>query len=126
MLVTRYLSITAAAEFLLIFNVTTVAAVCFRWGLDDLIVRRVATCAPPEAPSVISYLMRLAHRRVAIWAVLSALATVAFGFTRLTDITSINVPELATAVVISGLIALTACAGRVQRKDGRTHADQAQ
>ena len=121
MLVTRYLSITAAAEFLLIFNVTTVAAVCFRWGLDDLIVRRVATCAPPEAPSVISYLMRLAHRRVAIWAVLSALATVAFGFTRLTDITSINVPELATAVVISGLIALTACAGRVQQGRGRTN-----
>lgn len=121
MSVTRYLNISAAAEFLLIFNVTTVAAVCFRWGLDDLIVRRVATCDAPKAPSEISYLMKLAHRRVVIWAVLSALAIAAFGLTRLTHTTGVNVRELATAVIISALIALTACAGRVQQGLGRTN-----
>ncbi len=121
LLVARYLEATAAAAFLLLFNVTTVAALCFRWGLDDLIVRRMAAEASAKAAGVSSYLMRLAHRRVALWMFFAAAATVACGLARLQIVNDIGVPELLTAVAISGLIALTASAGRVHQGRGRTN-----
>lgn len=119
--VTRYLDTSAAAAFLLIFNVTTVAAVWFRWGFDDLIVRRVAADTAVKTPRLVPYLMRLAHHRVAIWAALGAAVAVVLGIARPEIAGGISVAELLVAVVISGLLALTACAGRVHQGQHRTN-----
>jgi O-antigen/teichoic acid export membrane protein len=117
--VTRYLETSAAARFLLVFNLTTVAALCFRWGLDYLIARSVATASAENASDLIRRLMQLAHRRVVIWMVLSAAFAAVFGLVRSHGSTRLTVWELLIAVVISGLAALTACAGQVQRGLGR-------
>ena len=117
--VTRYLETSAAARFLLVFNLTTVAALCFRWGLDNLIARSVATASDADASDLIRRLMLLAHRRVWIWMVLSATFTAVFGLVPGQSTTRLTVWELLIAVGISGLAALTACAGQVQRGLGR-------
>jgi hypothetical protein len=121
LLVTRYLPTSDAAAFLLLFNLTTVATVCFRWGLDDVILRREAANTAAKAPAISHFLMWLAHRRVMIWMTLGAAATAAFGLARPQGFSGLNSAELFTAVAISGLVALTASAGRVHQGQGRTN-----
>lgn len=121
LLVVRYLDADAAASFLLVFNVTTVAAVCFRWGLDDVIVRRVAAELNSEAPHrSISYLMKLAHRRVAIWTAVATASLAILALVKVLPPSGGSAQELFNAVGISALIALTACGGRVHQGQSRT------
>jgi uncharacterized membrane protein YhaH (DUF805 family) len=122
LLVVRYLAADAAASFLLVFNVTTVAAICFRWGLDDVIVRRVAAELHSETSRrSVSYLMKLAHRRVAIWTVVAGVGVAIIAVTKAAPPASeANAQELFNAVAISALIALTSCAGRVHQGQART------
>jgi O-antigen/teichoic acid export membrane protein len=117
--VTRHLETSDAARFLLIFNITTVAAVCFRWGLDALIVRIVATLPAAEAGDPIRRLMRIAHRRVGIWMVVSAAVAAGIALAPNSSALLLTPRELVIAVVVSALLALTACAGQVQRGLGR-------
>lgn len=122
LLVVRYLDAAAAASFLLVFNVTTVAAVCFRWGLDDVIVRRVAAELRSESPRrSVSYLMKLSHRRVAIWTVIAGVCAAVIWATKALPAAEASGEELFNAVAISALIALTSCAGRVHQGQRHTN-----
>lgn len=116
--VIRYMDNYSAATFLLIFTVTYLFAVCFRWGLDDVIIRRVA--ADPSA-GMVAYLMRLAHRRVAIWMMFTGAATAAIKVAGVEQLAGIEITEVFWIIFTAGLIALTACAGRVHQGMSRTN-----
>lgn len=120
LLASRYMTVTQAAAFLLLFNVTTVGAVCFRWGLDDVIVRRIASSSDPAArESAAGRLMLLAHRRVAIFGLAAAAIAVIAGAAGLDS--GLRPAELAVALVVALTVALTACAGRITQGKGQTN-----
>ncbi|WP_299004350.1 hypothetical protein [uncultured Caulobacter sp.] len=122
LMVARYLDTGAAAKFFLLFNISTIASICFRWGLDEVIIRRVASSSREERSIVSNMLLGLAHRRVGLW--------MAFG---LVCALSVNVPvvrsfvprlstaDLLVVSVASGAMALVACAARVDQGAGRTN-----
>lgn len=121
-LVARYLDPSAAAKFFLLFNITTIAAICFRWGLDDVIVRRVASQpAPAEARATSARLQTMAHRRVAIWVAASLAGAVIATLTSIYTTPRVTLLELFTAVAISALISLAACGGRAYQGIGRNN-----
>jgi O-antigen/teichoic acid export membrane protein len=121
-LVTRYLSTKEAAQFLLVFNITTVAAVCFRWGLDDIILRRVASTTDNFERELLTIrLMRLAHKRVFAWSLFAALTFSLATLFRVAEMERLGSLDLTIALCSSSLIALTACAGRVVQAKGRTN-----
>lgn len=121
-LVARHFDANDAARFYLVFNITTVASVCFRWGLDDVIVRRVAGAGSRgHGVGFAARLMRAAHHRVFMW---TAVAIAAVGLVKLLRIRGVgefDTTDLVVAVMASALIALTACAGRVIQALGRTN-----
>lgn len=119
-LVTRYLDTASAASFLLVFNMSTIAAVCFRWGLDDVIVRRVAASTVPERISTSRRLMRFAHKRVATWAAASSIATVIIYFLP-SDWNPLDRSAILFAIAISALVALASCAGRIYQGANKTN-----
>src|SRR3546814_12674790 len=65
LLVSRVLAPTEAGHFLLLFNMTTIAAACFRWGMDDVIIRGIAAADPSQLRTTAGHLMtRSEERRV--------------------------------------------------------------
>src|SRR3546814_4821050 len=98
---------------------TTIAAVCFRWGMDDVIIRGIAAADPSQLRATAGHLMTMAHRRVGRWtaaALAGALVAATFGPHIGPELTLL---DLVVVAVVSGLIALSACAGRVLQGTAR-------
>lgn len=121
-LVSRYLQTESAARFFFLFNVSTIAAVCFRWGLDEVIIRRVAKLPSDEVTPVATRLTALCHRRVILWSA-ACLLTVLVAFRLVSDtvLVSLDLINLTIALSASLFVALTACAARVVQGVGRTN-----
>lgn len=121
-LVSRYLETRDAARFFLLFNISVVAAVCYRWGLDEVIIRRVASASAYDVSNLRMHLIVLSHRRVLAWTGLSLvlslgllhpkISLVLYGFT---------FTEAVGLTFASALIALSACAARAYQGEGRTN-----
>ncbi|MNZ50218.1 hypothetical protein D3C78_680030 [compost metagenome] len=121
-LVARYLENEAAAHFFLLFNITMIAAVCFRWGLDEVVIRRVASAAPAEVPILARQLVGLSHQRVLVWAVFAVTATLALLHPVVRSaLYGLQTAETLIAMGASALIALVACAARVHQGVGQTN-----
>ena len=121
-MVSRYLPTESAARFFLLFNISTIAAVCFRWGLDEVIIRRIARLLPGEVTGTARYLIALSHRRVSLWSAMSLVVALA-AFHQIFDtvLGSIGFFDLTIALFAAAFIALTACIARVLQGSGRTN-----
>ncbi len=112
----------AAAEFFLLFNVSTIAAVCFRWGMDETIVRRVAAAGENERQPLGQKLVALSHRRVLSWTMVATIPTAALLSPPISSLLlGLKAEEVLITVATSMLIALVACAARVHQGAGRTN-----
>jgi len=122
LVVARFLGTDAAAKFFLLFNITTIAAVCFRWGMDEIIVRRVATAGTDAQVQVVaSRLLMLSHTRVTVWVVTAGLVVAIAALTPLPSTIGITWVELLAMLAVSAAIALSACGGRVYQGVGRVN-----
>ena len=121
--VARYLDTDASAKFLLLFNITTIASVCFRWGMDDVILRRVSAAADVSAArEATARLLRMAHIKVALWALAAGCAAALLAVPAIAGATQgLSWVEFAVAIVVSALIALSASGGRSYQGVGRTN-----
>ncbi|HEL4830405.1 TPA: hypothetical protein UN269_004265 [Stenotrophomonas maltophilia] len=122
-LVSRNLEAPDAALFFLLFNASVIAAVCFRWGIDEVVIRRVAA-APTESRAAVAIgLVIQAHRRVLIWVVVALslglvlLLPAAGGY-----FGGVGYLDFIVMVAASGLIACASAAARVLQGEGRTDA----
>lgn len=122
-LVSRYLVTSEAALFFILFNASVIGAVCFRWGIDEVVIRRVAAAKVEDRASIAGALVFRAHRRVLFWvgaALLLGLALLLpwvghhFG--------DMNYLDFSLMVIASGLIACAAVAARVLQGEGRADA----
>lgn len=121
-LVSRYLSTTSAAQFFLLFNISTIAAVCFRWGLDEVIIRRVAKLSSENVAPTARHLTALSHRRVTLWALtFSLLFFTLFNSSLRELLVSTDALSITLALFASTMVALTACVARVLQGSGRTN-----
>ncbi|MAK82980.1 MAG: hypothetical protein CMJ17_14070 [Phenylobacterium sp.] len=121
LVVSRYMETGAAAHFFLLFNITVVAAICFRWGLDEVIIRKVASAPTSERLALAHRLIWLAHRRVIQWTAASLTAAVLLLHPNLRALMTALMPaEIVVAAVASAMVALVACIGRVYQGLGRT------
>ena len=121
-LVSRYLETRDAARFFLLFNISVIAAVCYRWGLDEVIIRRVASASASDVSTLRIRLIVLSHRRVLTWTGFSLILSLGllqpkislmlYGFT---------FTEALGLTLASALIALSACAARAYQGEGRTN-----
>jgi O-antigen/teichoic acid export membrane protein len=122
LVVVRFFAPVESARFLLVLSITTIAAVCFRWGLDDVIVRRAAALGDREDQRLAAgRLLALSHRRVGWWALVGL--TVAVAAVLLTTQVGVGLTptDVIASVVISAAIALAACGGRLYQGVGRTN-----
>ncbi|WP_117310239.1 hypothetical protein [Stenotrophomonas sp. G4] len=122
-LVSRHLVTSEAALFFILFNASVIGAVCFRWGIDEVVIRRVAAAKVGDRESIAGALVFRAHRRVLFWvgaALLLGLALLLpwvghhFG--------GMSYLDFSLMVIASGLIACAAVAARVLQGEGRTDA----
>lgn len=121
-LVSRYLETRDAARFFLLFNISVIAAVCYRWGLDEVIIRRVASASTSDISTLRVHLIAFSHRRVLTWTGFSLILSLVllqpkiglmlYGFT---------FTEAVGLTIASALIALSACAARAYQGEGRTN-----
>ena len=121
-LVSRYLETSSAAHFFFLFNISTIAAVCFRWGLDEVIVRRVAAAPENEIDDIANGVIGLAHRRILIWGILAILA-MAVSVNSLDQelLHGIGLFEGYVVIFSAVMIALVACAARIKQGLGYTN-----
>ena len=120
--ISRYLPTESAARFFLLLNISTIAAVCFRWGLDEVIVRRVAQLPQNEVVAVGRHLNALSHRRVTILASACLIATLAGFHTAFQSVFgSIGLPNLIISLCAAAFVAMTACAARILQGRGRNN-----
>lgn len=122
-MVSRHLPTDSAARFFLLFNISTIAAVCFRWGLDEVIIRRVAKLSAEEIPKTAQHLAALSHRRVALWVVicLLLLSVVVWHPTFQNTLVAIDTLSLINAIFAAAFVALSACIARILQGSGRTN-----
>lgn len=121
-LVSRFLDAQEAAHFFLLFNISAIAAVCFRWGLDEVIIRRVASVPAEMRATLETYMVGISHRRVLVWTIV----VFAIAFIQSRSFVSLGaykleMQEALVLVVASALIALVACAARAHQGSGRTN-----
>lgn len=120
--ISRYLSTNTAAHFFLLFNSSIMASVCFRWGLDEVIIRRIASASKDNVPNLARYLIKTSHTRVATWAIPSITFSLALLHPDIRlSLYGLTTTEALVAIFASTLIALSACASRVQQGLGRTN-----
>lgn len=119
--VSRYLPAEPAADFLFLFNLSVICAVCFRWGMDEVIIRRVAS-SNGGAPLIAASLVALSHRRV-IFLFLISLPLFFLYFHFFSSMDSARIVQLFSALCIAVFLALTACMARVAQ--GRGHVNRA-
>lgn len=121
-LVSRYLETRDAARFFLLFNISVIAAVCYRWGLDEVIIRRVASASTFEVSTLRTRLIVLSHRRVLTWTGLSLILSLGLLQPKISSaLYGFTFTEALGLTVASTLIALSACAARVYQGEGRTN-----
>lgn len=121
-MVSRHLPTDSAARFFLWFNISTIAAVCFRWGLDEVIIRRVAKLSAEQIRPTVQHLMALSHRRVVLWVVICLLFSV-LGVYPVSQgiLTSTDLLNLVIALGGAAFVALSACTARILQGSGRTN-----
>lgn len=121
-LVSRYLSTEVAAEFFLLFSFCVIASVCFRWGLDEVIIRRVAPLSGTEVSPVVYKLIALSHRRVFTWLLITLFILVPSFFLGMKEYADqIELSNLLISILASYFSALVACSARVQQGLGYTN-----
>lgn len=122
-LVSRNLETPDAALFFILFNASVIAAVCFRWGIDEVVIRRVAA-APAESRAAVAIgLVIQAHHRVLIWvAVALSLGLVLLLPAAGRYFGGVGYLDFTVMVAASGLIACASAAARVLQGEGRTDA----
>lgn len=121
-LISRYLPTESAASFFLLFNISVIAAVCFRWGVDEVIIRRVAKLSRSEINTTARELMKLSHRRVVLWvAVVLMFSVTAYQSVPRRALASVDLINLIFAFGSAAFLALTACAARVLQGSGYTN-----
>lgn len=122
-MVSRYLPTSEAASFFILFNASAIAAICFRWGVDEVIIRRVAAAHADDRNSIATILVLQAHRRVLLW----ASATILIGFVLYLPWGKRHIGDFAfidfvLTVIASALIACAAAATRVLQAEGGINA----
>lgn len=119
-LVTRYLATEPAATFLIMFNFATIAAVLFRWGMDDVIIRRVAS-APTKALKNLaaSRLLAMAHWRVGVWVIVTTAVAVGVLLLYPSLLPSIQLNQILAMIIVASLIGLSASGGRAYQGNGQ-------
>lgn len=122
MLISRYLPTVSASQFFLYFNIITIAAVCFRWGLDEVIIRRIAKLQSCDLKMVSRQLMAVSHRRVAYISIacLALFVPCFYLFPTLLS-GSIELKGVLLSFASAGFIALAACSARVIQGVGSTN-----
>lgn len=121
-LVSRHLDTKASADFFLLFNIATISAICFRWGLDEVIVRRISNTQRQVADSIENYLIELSYRRISIWFIFSLIFSLsAVHLTKKNLAINLDSSNLVTALIASAFIALTACSARIFQGHGKTN-----
>ena len=121
-LVSRYLDTESAANFFLLLNLSTIAAICFRWGLDEVIIRQVAKLPVEDMRGEVSKLSVLAHKRVAKWFAVGLFVVIGMGQVGfLKNALSVSLPDIIVALMSAALVALTACVARVLQGNGQTN-----
>lgn len=114
-LVARHLNSDDAALIYLLTNIVIVLAVCVRWGMDEVIIRRVAVAAGSEARRVVcGDMLRLGHGRVVrncLW--LFAGVPFFFCVDRYFAVYNLRPEHWLFILVTSFTLALVACYGRV-------------
>lgn len=122
-MVSRHLVTAEAALFFVLFNASVIGAVCFRWGIDEVVIRRVAAAKAEERESIAGALVTQAHRRVLFWvgiALLIGTALLSPWVSR--HLGDMDYPDFSLMVIASGLIACAAAAARVLQGEGKTDA----
>ncbi|WP_369650582.1 MULTISPECIES: lipopolysaccharide biosynthesis protein [unclassified Variovorax] len=121
-LVSRYLETRDAARFFLLFNISVIAAVCYRWGLDEVIIRRIASASTSDVSTLRAQLIAISHRRVLTWTGFSLIWTLALLQPKISSLLyGFTFTEALGLTVASALIALSACAARAYQGEGRTN-----
>lgn len=121
-LVSRYLETRDAARFFLLFNISVIAAVCYRWGLDEVIIRRVASASAYDVSKLRMHLIVLSHRRVLAWTGLSLVLSLGLLHPKISLLLyGFTFTEAVGLTFASALIALSACAARAYQGEGRTN-----
>ncbi|EIF44766.1 polysaccharide biosynthesis-like protein [gamma proteobacterium BDW918] len=120
LLVSRYLDVGQSANFFLYFNASIIMAICFRWGLDEVIVRKVASSSSVRRDSYL--LIFIAHKRVGVWLVAAFLSLVCYIIIgeKITNY-YINYLEISLSIFSASLVALVACSARVMQGMGRVN-----
>ncbi|MDR2959197.1 MAG: hypothetical protein LBV10_06585 [Stenotrophomonas sp.] len=122
-LVSRYLETPDAALFFVLFNASVIAAVCFRWGVDEVVIRRVAAAPVDKRNAIAVGLVIQAHRRVLIWVIAAFLLGLALLLPSVRHhFGGVGYLDFALMVTASGLIACASAAARVLQGEGRTDA----
>lgn len=122
LLVARHLDTNSAGHFFLLFNICAIAAICFRWGFDEVIIRRMASVSGKDIEILAHQLLRYSHLRVMKWFIFSVVLVGVFLYSSLSSVLyGFQAAELFVGVAASSLIALTACAARVQQGIGNTN-----
>lgn len=122
-MVSRFLAMSEAALFFVLFNASVIAAVCFRWGVDEVIIRRVAAADAQDRGDVAGTLVIQAHRRVLTWCAVALLLGLVLLLPWVRQyLGEVGYADFAVMIVASGLIACAAAAARVLQGEGRTDA----
>lgn len=122
-LVSRYLETPDAALFFVLFNASVIAAVCFRWGVDEVVIRRVAAAPVDKRNAIAAGLVVQAHRRVLIWVIAAFLLGLVLLLPSVRHhFGGVGYLDFALMVTASALIACASAAARVLQGEGRTDA----
>lgn len=121
-LIARYFDTSSAAQFFLLLNICTISAVCFRWGLDEVIIRQVAQVHAEVISETSCQLVAISHRRVGAWFACSLVALFVLSeFTLVLHSAAISRLECIVALGGAAFVALTACIARTLQGAGRTN-----
>lgn len=121
-LVARYFRPEQASRFFLLLSIITILSVCFRWGLDEVIIRRTAIAASKNPYKVVGEMVRLGHLRV-LKMLLALFIAVPFllYIDRYMGIYKLTGLEVACIVTSSVFIALSAGVARIMQGLGKTN-----
>lgn len=122
LLVSRMLPTPEAALFFVLFNTSVIAAVCFRWGMDEVVIRRIAAADSIDRERLAVSLVVHTHRRVLRWVAVALLLGILLYVPSIGWYVRLNYFDFCLMVIASGLIACTASAARVMQANGRVDA----
>jgi len=119
LLVSRNLATAEAASFFVLFNTGVIAAVCFRWGMDEVVIRRIAAADVGDREAIAVSLIIHAHRRVFAWVCAALTLGLLLCIPRVASHAGLNFLDFGVMVAASGLIACAACSARVLQGEGK-------